>query len=319
MDISVVVPTFKRDQLLERCVFALLEQTLASDQYEILVVDDGHQLRTRRLIERLKRTFPCHNLHYMTHTKHGPAAARNAGWRAAKGRIIAFTDDDCIPDRDWLREGQAAFTSGISAVSGQLIVPMREPASDYEHCVSWLSHAEFVTANCFYLRADLAEVGGFDEEFRIAWREDSDLFFSFIEKGKTCIRSPRPVVTHPIRKAPWGVSILEQKKSFFNPLLYKKHPDLYRQKVEDRPPLLYYVMLILLAGGLMSFIVGSSLTGWFLGAWAVCALYFTWIRLRPTRKDVGHILEMAVTSMVIPVSAIYWRVRGALHFKVLYL
>src|SRR5690349_7715077 len=99
--VSVVVPTYKRPELLDRCLDALLGQCYEPSGYEIVVADDGANCETRRQVECHAQRAACRGLtvRYLPVTgAHGPAAARNAGWRAARGEIIAFTDDDCVPD-----------------------------------------------------------------------------------------------------------------------------------------------------------------------------------------------------------------------------
>src|SRR5207248_10211948 len=95
---------------------------------------------------------------------HGPAAARNAGWRAARGEVIAFTDDDTVPDPGWLRAGVAALESA-DAAWGRIRVPLALPPTDYERNEAGLEAAEFATANAFCRRAVLEAVGGFDVGF----------------------------------------------------------------------------------------------------------------------------------------------------------
>ncbi|TMC66987.1 MAG: hypothetical protein E6J21_00585 [Chloroflexota bacterium] len=172
--------------------------------------------------------------------------------------IIAFTDDDCIPTPGWLSAGMAAFTGSVLGVSGRLIVPLEGVPTDYERNAAQLADSEFVTANCFYRRSCLEVIGGFDENFTSAWREDSDLIFALMrrfvddgsgnqprEPGKivedtlSCpfVHAPDAIVIHPLRPAQWGISLRQQRKSMFNALLYKKHPRLYRQKIQATPPL----------------------------------------------------------------------------------
>src|SRR4051794_14713957 len=102
MFVSVVVPTFRRPDLLDRCLTALSVQEFDAADWEIVVTDDAASEETRRQVERwaTRLTVP---VRYTTPaTAHGPAAARNAGWRAGHGTIVAFTDDDCLPDTRWL-------------------------------------------------------------------------------------------------------------------------------------------------------------------------------------------------------------------------
>jgi cellulose synthase/poly-beta-1,6-N-acetylglucosamine synthase-like glycosyltransferase len=324
--VSVVVPTCKRPELLSRCLAALLEQDCAPADYEVIIVDDAACSETRLQVERwAKRAALCEQtVRYLAVSDvcrtHGPATARNMGWRAASGEIIAFTDDDCIPDPGWLRIGMAAMMDGISAVAGRVIVPLPEIPTDYEYDASHLEHGEFVTANCFYRREALMMVGGFDERFTAAWREDSDLFFSLLERRIKWARVPEAIVVHPVRPARWGVSLRQQRKSMFNALLYKKHPALYREKIQATPPWRYYVIVLALLVGL----IGIVTLWWplaFVGllVWASLTSRFCIERLRHTSHAPRHEAEMIVTSIAIPPLAIFWRLRGALRFRVFFL
>src|SRR5690606_10619854 len=103
--------------------------------------------------------------------------------------------------------------------------------------------AEFVTANCFVRRTVLEAVGGFDERFRAAWREDSDLHFVMLERGLKLMKVPAAVVVHPVRPARWGVCLRIQRKSQYDALLYKKHPELYRRRIGPNRPRDYYAIV----------------------------------------------------------------------------
>src|SRR5690349_10446198 len=103
--ISVVVPTRAREQLLARCLTSLLAQDIGAGRFEILVVDDAPSAATRATVMDCAQGAP-HGpaLRYLPNRgRHGPAAARNRGWRAARAPIVAFTDDDTVPAPDWLR------------------------------------------------------------------------------------------------------------------------------------------------------------------------------------------------------------------------
>jgi cellulose synthase/poly-beta-1,6-N-acetylglucosamine synthase-like glycosyltransferase len=256
----------------------------------------------------------------VTASRHGPAVARNIGWRAASGEIIAFTDDDCLPAPNWLKAGVKAFVDGVVGVSGKLIVPLACTPTDYERNAAHLSTAEFVTANCFYLRSALASVGGFDERFTSAWREDSDLFFTLLQGNGKFLFVPEAVVIHPVRPARWGISLRQQRKSMFNALLYKKHPTLYRQRIQATPPWHYYCIVVAGLSALIAGLVGL----WLLVAALVClwlclTTRFCLQRLHHTSHAPRHIVEMIVTSILIPPLAIYWRNLGAVKYRVFFL
>ncbi len=318
--ISVVVPTHRRPQLLERCLSALLQQDLDPRACEIIVADDGVQEATRQIVARWmarQEDAAVPRLHYVPVTgRHGPAAARNCGWRAAMGEIIAFTDDDCIPDRRWLSAGLAAFRGDVAAAWGRIVMPLPAAPTDYELDAAHLQAAEFATANCFCRRDALAACGGLDENFTAAWREDSDLFFSLLERGLRVIHLPDAVVLHPVRPAPWGISLRQQRKIQFDALLYKKHARLYRQKIRAAPRWDYYGISAALLATLSAAAGGYSAIALGTGAvWGLLTGRFCLHRLRHTSRRWPHVAEMAVTSALIPPLAVFWRVVGAVRFR----
>ena len=318
--VSVVIPTYRRPELLERCLRALDQQDLDPGAFEVLVADDAASEATRAQVESRARTMRPAVRYIAVTQRHGPAAARNAGWRAARGAIVAFTDDDCRPEPGWLSCGLAAFGEDTAAVSGQVMVPLPDDPTDYERDASGLERAEFVTANCFCRRAALEQVGGFDERFAAAWREDSDLQFALLRAGLKIVRAPGAVVVHPVRPAAWGVSVRQQQKVLFDALLYKKHPDLYRDRVRAAPPWNYYATVGCLAAAGLAFGLGRTPAALVaLGGWALLTGRFCVRRLRRTSHAPRHIAEMVATSALIPLLSVFWRLYGAWKFRVLFL
>jgi Glycosyltransferases, probably involved in cell wall biogenesis len=319
--VSVVVPTCGRVELLERCLAALDEQDIPREMYEVLVVDDSADGSAAPVVERMASKASMNLRCVRSGSLTGPAHARNVGWRAARGGVIAFTDDDCVPAPRWLRGGVCAMVTsgGLDGAYGQIRVPLPSEPTDYERDAAGLERAEFATANCFYTRRVLDEVGGFDERFTAAWREDSDLFLALLEKGRRLAFARDAVVVHPVRPAEWGVSIKQQRKSMFNALLYKKHPSLYRERVQGSPPWIYYAIVGALIGAAVAAVFSL---GWLaivmLGAWALLTASFCARRLRGTSRAPEHVTEMIVTSMLIPPLAVYWRLRGAVRFRVVF-
>jgi glycosyltransferase involved in cell wall biosynthesis len=323
--VSVVVPTYQRPAYLRRCLTALLAQDMNPADYEIIVADNAACAETKRLVEmaaaRGNGMTPA--VRYLAaHARPGPAAARNRGIEAARAAVIAFTDDDCVPRPDWLRRGLARLAEGYLAVAGQVDVPLPNEPTDYERNAAGIAGIQFLTANCFYRREALAAVGGFDERFAQAWREDSDLFFTLLEwladhpDGRYA-HAPDAVVVHPVRPARWGASIQQQRKSLYNALLYKKHPTLYRSLIQPRPPWHYYQIIVALLALLAGVATGRwRLAGGAGAVWAVLTGRFCARRLRGTSHAPAHLAEMVLTSAVIPPLAIYWRLYGALKYRV---
>ena len=349
LDLSVVMPTYRRPDLLARCLGALLAQTLPADRFEVIVVDDGQEDRCRDQVERIAATPGAPAIRYLRAASgRGPAVARNAGWRAATAPLVAFTDDDTLPDPSWLARGLAAIQAppdwvagagqvrGPSASAGGIGtatdgdvdsnsdsdigrdgVPARRDArpTDHELMTRGLETSEFVTANAFARREVLARIDGFDERFLRAWREDSDLQFRLQAQGPVG-RVADALVWHPVRPERWGVSLRQQRNVYFDALLYRKHPAIYRSRIRRVPPWDYYAIVAMTPAALVLAVAGQgAIAAGLLAASAALILRLTARRLRATSLALPHVWEMLCTSAAIPFLSVYWRLRGAWHFR----
>src|SRR5690606_472396 len=323
--VSVVIPTYRRPELLDCCLSALRVQSLPATEFEIVVVHDGPSPQFAAQAAELAALHSATGgpmlCAYATRTRRGPAAARNLGVRQAFGDLVAFTDDDTIPDVDWLAAAVARFDAAaderIEAATGRVVMPLGPAPSDYERDAAGLAEAEFVTANCFVARATLERLGGFDERFERAWREDSDLHFRLLEAGARIAHVPGAVVVHPVRPAPWGVSLRQQRKVLFDALLYKKHPHLYRQRIRATPRWDYYAAVAALGTAAAGLAIGAAAVAAPAAvAWGALTARSSAARLAGTRKTAAHVAEMIVTSAAIPPLAVFWRAVGALRFRV---
>lgn len=317
--VCVVIPTCRRAELLERCLSALRTQTLPPQHVDIVVCDDGPDDATRAVVAAQQRLAP-NGLHiqYLPVTEtQGPAGARNRGWQWAQAPIIAFTDDDTIPDAQWLEQGLAAMVLGVDAVSGRVIVPLPDAPSDLELDAAGLADAEFVTANCFVRREVLHALGGFDERFTMAWREDSDLHFHLLEAGCVVTRAPAAQVVHPVRPMPFAAGLRMQKKVLFDVLLYAKHPQMYRRQIRRHPPWFYLWVSGLVVLGLLLLALGA----WHAAAvvftlWVLATLWFFIKRQRRVSMTARNAAELLLTSALIPPLSIFWRFVGIRRFAV---
>ncbi len=322
-DIAVVMATYCRPDLLLRCLRNLALQTLPPDSFQVIVVSDGPDEHTKQQVDMFARKHPHLNLHFcMLPVKSGPAAARNAGWQFAQAQLIAFTDDDCIPDPEWLESylKAAQCSVGDFTFTGSVQVPISHPPTDYEKNISGLATADFITANCCCPKYILAKVGGFDPRFEAAWREDSDLHFKLLKYGAKIHKVTSASVVHPVRSAPWGISLKEQRKSMFNALLFKKHPGHYRRLIRNKPVWRYYVITLSCLLACIAFALDLITIGiLFLLIWLSGVFHFTWLRLTGTRKSLSHVTEMFVTSIIIPFTSIFWTLYGSIKYKVFFL
>lgn len=317
MQITVVIPTYQRPLLLQNCLKALAQQSLNKSAFEVIVVSDGPDEQTAELVGKFKSEGNFKYLHLLE--KRGPAAARNLGWLCARAPVIAFTDDDTLPDRHWLESFlQMADASQAQAFSGRMVVPRSARPTDYEQNTANLETADFVTANCACTKQALIATGGFDERFSMAWREDSDLEFRLISHHIPILKVESAMVVHPVREARWGVSIKEQKKTLYNALLYRKHPKLYRRRIQMQPPYLYYLIVfgfIICIAGWFYHLPFLASTGAFI--WLLPTIYFIVKRLCHTSLAGKHVLEMIFTSFLIPFYSIYWQWYGSLKYRTL--
>jgi glycosyltransferase involved in cell wall biosynthesis len=318
--ISIVIPTYRRPELLVKCVSALLNQNFNPVDYEIIIVSDGPDELTKKAITTAIKSVEPRIIFLNLPEKKGPAAARNFGWLKAAGDLVAFTDDDCIPDPNWLSVIWQSYdgSDGV-AFSGKVVVPLSKTPTDFELNTAHLESAEFITANCICSKKALIKTGGFDERFALAWREDSDLHFKLLLNGIP-IYKINAVVVHPVRQAPWGVSLKEQKKGMFNALLYKKYPDLYKERIRSKAPINYYLMIFSFLGMVAGLILTAN--------WLVAISFIVWLtlqyqfitrRLAATSKAIHHVLEMVITSLAIPFLSVYWQVYGAVKYRVLFI
>jgi len=179
--VSVIIPTFGRTEKLAESLGALNRQN--TDRFEVVVVDDGSpQPVTRADLPKFDRF----HLRILRQENRGPAAARNCGATNAEGQILLFTDDDCLPTRDWVSKLEKEVNSNPEALVGSLTfngLPNNRWSSAsqlildlvYEHYNRAPENAYFLASNNLACRRDLfLQLGGFDTDFPKAGAEDRD-------------------------------------------------------------------------------------------------------------------------------------------------
>lgn len=198
MKLSVIVPTCDRPKELGLCLTALAAeiQQLDPEFCECIVTDDGLLAEARRLIETQFTWARC-----VRGPQSGPAANRNNGARVAKGEWFAFTDDDCIPREDWIRQIVEAIgrEPKVRVVEGRTIAD-RARRSLAESSPINESGGNLWSCNIAVHRDIFWALGGFDERFPYPAMEDVDFAQRIRECDVVHKFAPEAVVVHPWRQ-----------------------------------------------------------------------------------------------------------------------
>lgn len=198
--VSVVIPSYRRPDRLQAVVAALEAQTMPPAAFEVLIVDNGSGDETPEVLAGLAGRSPLRLRLLSIEQNAGPAGARNFGWRSAVAPYVAFTDDDCVPDPEWLARGVAALDAhpAVGVVQG-CTLPPDEP---YER-TEWTAYRRitsfspfFEGCNLFFRREALEAGGGFDESILFGG-EDTVAGWSAVEAGYEKLFEHQAVVRHP--------------------------------------------------------------------------------------------------------------------------
>lgn len=197
--VSVVMATHQRSALLPRLVDALERQRFVG-KFEVIIVDDGSPDDTQSVLAHLERTTSLDLTVLRTVRQSGPATARNLGCQRAAAAKIAFTDDDCVPQPDWLSTlVEAGERHDI--VQG-CTLPNPDQHGNYgpfSRTLAIRSQNTFVqTCNVLYDRALGESLGWFDEIFPGPAGEDTDLAHRALQAGATISFCEGALVFHDI-------------------------------------------------------------------------------------------------------------------------
>lgn len=202
-DFSVIVPTRGRPRQLARCLEALGRLDYPG-AFEVVIAADG---RERGLEEAAARYGGRARVELVYQSQAGPAAARNAGAERARGRFLAFTDDDCSPDPDWLaRLGRRLEGSPEAVVGGHTVNALaKNPYSAasqlvidalYDHYGPGKTGGFFTTNNLALAAETFRSLEGFDESFPFPGGEDREFGDRCLERGLRLIYAPEALVRH---------------------------------------------------------------------------------------------------------------------------
>jgi len=216
----VIVPTYERHAHLDALMECLSRQTERS--FEVIVVDQS--------ASPWQRDAPVIDLLYVHTDVKGAGHARNTGAFYARGDVLAFTDDDCRPDADWLEHGLRYFADpGVVGIEGLVV-------SDHAHDDRYrpvtnvgFEGIGFMTANLWLRRETFNAVDGFDPRFDQPFREDTDLAWRALSYGQIPFADDVRVY-HPPQPRAIAREAASARVALFekDALLLKKHPERYR-------------------------------------------------------------------------------------------
>ncbi|AEL26817.1 glycosyltransferase [Cyclobacterium marinum] len=245
VQISVIIPTYHDWKRLAMCVDALVCQTFPKNNFEVIIVNnDPNDSIPLELI------LP-DNMIIINESKPGSYAARNSAMKIAKGNILAFTDSDCIPDKDWLNNAYKYFKNNISdRVGGKIdlfyLADKKTMAECYEAAYAFRQKRNVnqkkvsVTANLFVNRKVFQLIGVFDEVMSggdIDWNRRASLQNVSIVYGEDVI------INHPARDS---LEELKRKKI----RVFQGIKKIQKQSFKDHlknvfyPFLLFYIFVI---------------------------------------------------------------------------
>ena len=312
--VDLVIPSLGRDSL-RRLLDALAPQLPQLGGGRLIVVDDR---RDPAPPLRLPETATV-----VRAARRGPAAARNLGARAGRAEWIAFLDDDVVPDRDWgerLAADIAAAPAGVGASQGRLRVPLpagRRP-TDWERNVAGLAQARWITADMAVRRQAFAAVGGFDERFARAYREDTDLALRLLAAGWRIVRGERSC-EHPVGEAGFWVSVGRQRGNADDVLMRALHgPHWRRWGGAPRGRLRRHLLTTLILGGAAAAALAGHRRTAAAGAaaWLGASAELAAARLLPGPRELDELARMAATSAVLPLAASAWWAAGVARLPV---
>ena len=237
-ELSVVVATRDRAQRLLALIRSLRAQTIAAERFELVVVDDGSRDGTRDLV-RAESSNCAFDVRVLPHEHGGgPGAVRNTGLRVARGKLVAFTDDDCEADPGWL----GAYLEAWSGDDGHLMQGSTTPIENELDRQGLLTYTydirepdlNFPACNMAYPRALVERLGGFDAEVFPRTGEDCDLAWRAIEAGARVEFVPEARVRHAVVQMD-ARGMLRRAWSWGDAMpAFARHPELRRKRLLRR-------------------------------------------------------------------------------------
>lgn len=318
---AVVVPTIGRPCLVD--FFRALAAAAGPPPVEVVVVDDRPGARHTRAPLPLEELGALRGrARTLRSGGRGPAAARNAGWRTVGAPWVVFLDDDVRVGAAWRAElacELARAAADVGGVQGIIEVPLpdgRRP-TDWERNTAGLAGARWATADMAYRLAALTAVGGFDERFPRAFREDADLALRVMAAGWRLEPGAR-TTRHPVRPADRWVSLRTQAGNADDALMVRLHgAGWWRRAGAPRGRLRGHAAVTAagVAAAALALSGRRSAGAAAAAGWALGTAEFARSRIAPGPRTAREVATMLATSAAIPPLAVYHRLRGTWRYR----
>jgi len=249
--VSVIVAVYNAQDTIRDCIESLLHLDYPGPQHELIVVDNGSRDATRSILETYGAKLTI--LHEPTR---GPAAARNTGLRGAGGALIAFTDADCVVDRQWLHRLVTPLRDPTVGVVGgrnlarrpcNRIAEFGERIHDHRRAIQDLVPPYAITMNWASRRTVLDEVGAFNPSLLRC--SDVDLAYRLLQRGYRLVYEPTAVIYHRNRSTVWTLVHEGYRHGYYGVRVHKLHAKFlstFRPRCAARGP--HYVVSVLRRG-----------------------------------------------------------------------
>lgn len=238
IDASVIIASYNRKQILNRCLECLFNQDYVAEKYEIIVIDDGSTDETEKMVK--EKNPPCKLVYVRNKQRMGQSKAKNRGILQAKGKIIIFLDSDVLAPPWFVNEHVSSHEKNPNLIVDGPAINIRKkeellnpPFKSFSvKLLAFLDvgGATFITANTSCSQGNLIKAGGFDEEFGtgFGW-QDRELGLRLKKMELKRVKNTTAYVLHYKPEEETGISLKTLRKKYKErgenaALYYKKHP-----------------------------------------------------------------------------------------------